>query len=294
MAQKSIEVFFLNTLLKISIIGVSIILVVDFLLLSEDAVSLLIDSLILSTCIIAFLLRNKYPTFSIIIVNTVVLSTMIFQCLMVPINTTTSLSILLVVGFINSVMLKHSTLWIMHGLTFGAIQFIFYWQFSHPHLRFSDNLNDVLTVSVTYSILYFILAAAAAGLKRSYDKIHSYLHETNKELQAKANEIVAQNEKLLQVQESLNTVNSHLEQMVNERTAKVKEQHEILLKYSYTNAHKLRGPVARLLGLANLYTLETPQQADFIIEKMREQANEIDGVVKQINIDLDVNQGARE
>ena len=69
--------------------------------------------------------------------------------------------------------------------------------------------------------------------------------------------------------------------------AKIQSQNEILLKYSYANAHHLRGPVARLLGLANVYRLESSIEPDFIITKMVEQAREIDEVVKQINVDLE-------
>lgn len=75
---------------------------------------------------------------------------------------------------------------------------------------------------------------------------------------------------------------------MNERTAKIQLQNEILFKYSYRNAHHLRGPVARLLGLATIYKLDTTQNADFYVEKMVDQAHEIDSVIKQINIDLEL------
>ena len=93
----------------------------------------------------------------------------------------------------------------------------------------------------------------------------------------------------MEAQDSLSALNANLENIVNERTAKIQVQNEILLKYSYTNAHHLRGPVARLLGLATIYEMETQPNPDFFIGKMVDQANEIDAVVKQINLDLDTN-----
>jgi hypothetical protein len=60
-----------------------------------------------------------------------------------------------------------------------------------------------------------------------------------------------------------------------------------LIKYSYANARHLRGPVARLLGLTAIYKLEIKPDADFFIDKMVDQANQIDSVIKQINIDLE-------
>lgn len=80
-----------------------------------------------------------------------------------------------------------------------------------------------------------------------------------------------------------------MEKRVDERTDKVKKQNELLVKYSYTNAHHLRGPVARLLGLASIYKIDSSLDVEFIIDKMEEQAHEIDMVVKQINLDLESN-----
>lgn len=283
-----IERFFLNTLLRVVIAGISLILVSDFILYPEDKLSLIIDIVILVACSFSYLIRNKFHTASVLIFTTIVLSSMFYQALVVPINTTTSLSVILVAGFIHSVMLKGKTMWIMHVLTYLAIVTIFLFQFQNPHLRFSDHMNDIVTVAITYSILYFILTYATGVLKSSYDRIHVTLKEMNIDLQEKNNEIAAQNEELLQIQDNLNDLNTDLERIVNERTEKIQMQNDILLKYSYRNAHDLRGPVARLLGLASLVKLESPPEHDFIMEKMVEQAHEIDHVVKQINVELAV------
>lgn len=167
-------------------------------------------------------------------------------------------------------------MWIMHGIAFTIINTIFVL-----------HLPDAVTAAITYSTLYFILTYAAGVLKTSYDGIHQRLRDRNIELHEKGNEIAAQNEELLQIQENLSELNRNLENVVNQRTAKIQIQNEILIKYSYTNAHHLRGPVARLLGLASIYKLEPNTNPDFFIEKMLDQANEIDSLVKQINIDLE-------
>jgi hypothetical protein len=114
-----------------------------------------------------------------------------------------------------------------------------------------------------------------------------HLRNANIELYEKSNEIAAQNEELLQIQDHLNLVNSSLEKEVTERTVKIKEQNEMLIKYSYTNAHHLRGPVARLLGLASICQKESDPDYAFFISKMLDQTKELDGVIKQINIELE-------
>lgn len=283
-----IERFFLNTLLRVVIAGVALILISDSVLYPEDRLSIVIDVVILVTCVISYLIRNKFHTLAVLIFTTIVLVAMFYQALVVPINTTTSLSVILVAGFIHSVMLKGKTMWTMHVLTYILILTIFVIQFRNPDLRFSEKMNDIVTVAITYSILYFILTYATGALKASYDRIHVTLKDMNIDLQEKNNEIAAQNEELLQIQDNLNELNTDLERLVNERTEKIRMQNDTLLKYSYRNAHDLRGPVARLLGLASLVKLESPPEHDFLMEKMVEQAHEIDHVVKQINVELTV------
>ena len=287
MQIKSIERFFLNTLLRVSMAGVLLILLADVFLYPEDKLSITIDGVVLATCVGCYLIRLRLPTISILILTSVVLVAMTYQCLSVPMSTTNSLSVILLVGFIHSVMLKNKTLVVMHVITFGAVNGIFIIQFLNPEMHYTANRNEMLTITITYSIIYFILTYATAVLKSSYDRIHLHLRETNVELREKADEIEAQNEELVQIHENVNALNTDLERIVNERTAKIQIQNEVLLKYSYTNAHHLRGPVARLLGLANVHKLNTEYDDDFIISKMVEQAHEIDDVIRQINVDLD-------
>jgi len=275
MEIKNIEKFFLNTLLRISIVGVFLVLVSNFLLYPEDTLSITTSATILVACILSYAIRQKYPTLAVLIMTTVVLAAMIYQRLSSP-NTTTTIAIVLIVGFIFSVMLKGITLWVMHGVTIIILNTIFLY-----------NVPGPFAAGVTYTILYFILTYASWVLKYNYDKIHQNLRDTNIQLHDKATEIAAQNTELLQIKDNLSTLNKDLEKIVNERTAKIQIQNEILLKYSYTNAHHLRGPVARLLGLGSIYKLETRPNPDFIIDKMVDQANEIDSVIKQINIDLE-------
>jgi signal transduction histidine kinase len=143
-------------------------------------------------------------------------------------------------------MLKGIVLWVMHGSVVIILNTIFL-----------CNVQGPFAAGVTYSTLYFILTYATWVLKYNYDRIHQNLRDTNIELHEKATEIAARNAELLQTKDNLSTLNKDLEKIVNERTAKIQLQNEILVKYSYTNAHHLRGPVARLLGLGAIYKLES-------------------------------------
>jgi len=287
MDSKSIEAFFLNTLLKFATAGVFIITLVDFLFYPEDRMSIIIDLIVLGTCLLSYGLRQQSPGIAMLIFTSVILTTMIYQSLAVPLNTTISLSIILLDGFIVSVMLKGSYKVVMHTLIVTAVIVIFVVQFITPSLRFTANPNELLTIATTYLIVYFNLAYPAAVLKKRYDLINQHLSETNDALTRKTSDMSDQNAELLQAQYALNSLNSNLERILNERTAKIMAQNEQLVRYSYNNAHHLRGPVARLLGLAAIYKIDAQADADFIIARMVDQAHEIDAVVKLINEDLE-------
>ena len=276
MEVKDIEKFFLNALLRISIAGVSLVLLSN-LLFEEDIVSTSISTVILAACVISYVLRGRYPTLAVINLTSFVLMAMVYQRLEVP-TTTTSLSIVLLVGFIISVMLKGRTMWLMHGIAFLILNTVFIL-----------NMPGAVVAAVTYSTLYLILTYATGMLKFNYDRINQDLRHANHELQEKSYEIAAQNEELIQIQNNLSDLNEDLEKTIHDRTAKIQAQNEILIKYSYTNAHQLRGPVARLLGLVSLYKLEPNSNPEFLIAKMADQAFELDSVIRKINVELDSN-----
>jgi signal transduction histidine kinase len=283
----SIERIFLRNLLRIILGGILLILVTDILIYFEDTLSIVIDVVILVSVLLSFALMKKFYTASVMIVCCVTLATMVYQCLVVPINTTTSMSVILIVGFLFSILLSGKFMWAMHIITGACILGLFVIQIEVPSLSMSSDTSEVITIAITYGVLYFILAYCTVILKSRYDQINFALRLANVELISKANEIEAQHEELIQSHESLNELNRNLEKMVMERTQKVHDQNQMLLKYTYTNAHHLRGPVARLLGLINVHKLDPNPDYNFFMSKMEDQAMEIDNVVKQINEELE-------
>ena len=283
----SIERIFLRNLLTIILGGISLVLITDVIIYIEDTLSIILDVIILVSVLLSFALMKRFYTASVMIVCCVTLAAMVYQCMVVPLNTTTSMSVILIVGFLFSILLSGKFMWAMHVVTGACIVGVFLVQVKVPSLRVSPDSSEVITVAITYGVLYFILAYCTVILKARYDQINLALRLANVELISKANEIEAQNEELVQSHETLNDLNRNLERMVMERTEKVHAQNQMLLKYTYTNAHHLRGPVARLLGLINIHKLDPNPDYSFFMSKMEDQATEIDSVVKQINAELE-------
>jgi signal transduction histidine kinase len=94
------------------------------------------------------------------------------------------------------------------------------------------------------------------------------LREKNKRLEEQKNEIEAQNEELKQQKEEILVLNNHLEEIVETRTQelnlsvqKLFEQNQNLEQFSYIISHNLRAPLARIMGLLNLFQRQEEDKA---------------------------------
>jgi hypothetical protein len=281
-SNKEIEKFFLHHLLRILFVGAIVIIATDYLFqenfMQYDGV---VDFILLGAVIVSFIFfRLGYFDMSVLVITSVTLISMLYQSVILPQAATMSFSVILVVGFLFSVLLPANLRNIMHFITLTGMLAVFSWQATHASFYKQPNAGEVITMGFTYIFLYFAISYSSGYLKMKYDAVNREINLKNFELSEKAYEIEAQNEELTQSQQTLNEMNLNLEKIVNERT-------ERIIKYSYNNAHNLRGPVARLLGLIKLSKLEHSPNYLFLFQKIEEQTNEIDLVVKKINNDLE-------
>ena len=128
--------------------------------------------------------------------------------------------------------------------------------------------------------------------------------ERTKDLENANNEIISQNEELQQSHEQLNLLNeellvqrnnlsemnSHLEDLVAQKTQQLQLQNQQLADYAYFNSHKVRGALARVLGLCIILEQiqnEISRSELFdLVSKIFLSAKELDLFVKEINIIL--------
>lgn len=123
-------------------------------------------------------------------------------------------------------------------------------------------------------IIIFITATIFVNLVLIY--FYRVLWKANREIQSKNNEI--------------QDLNKNLENTVHERTQQLQERNQRLQAYAYTNAHILRAPLSRILGLLNLmYKSEDPEEARKIKQHLEESARELDHVIRQSSVELERN-----
>jgi signal transduction histidine kinase len=169
-------------------------------------------------------------------------------------------------------------------------------------------------------ISFFGIAAGAISLKRVIEHAEKQnnifktnLVETNRklsqalsDLEGQNQEIVAQSEELYTSQERLIEANNiierqklELQRQVRQVNHELQEANEELVKhnnelqqFSYTISHNLRGPVARLLGLANLAKLlgnfNHSEEVHTIINHIETSSYELDSITRELNAIVDI------
>jgi signal transduction histidine kinase len=117
------------------------------------------------------------------------------------------------------------------------------------------------------------------------------LQKLYQEVSDQKEEIQMQADKLTESNRAMGDVNKQLEELVSEKTAELKRTNEELIKYnhellqfSYTVSHNLRGPVARLLGLADLAGREKQVvDARLMISLIGKTAQDLDLIIKDLS-----------
>lgn len=141
------------------------------------------------------------------------------------------------------------------------------------------------------SLLLLVTATLGFVIYRYYrekKKSAMALEELNHEINQKHEEIVVKSEELASANEEIKRINGSLEQEVMIRSQKIEQQNKKLIDYAYFNAHNVRGPLARILGLSYLMEREsTVSQIREYNAYLLVAATELDNVIKDINSTLE-------
>ncbi len=170
----------------------------------------------------------------------------------------------------------------------AALEHLYQSEQKDQMLAMRDQKIRTLTLAVIIgSLLLLAITALVIIVFRLYrDKKRSLVEmkRLNNDIYEKHEEILAQAEELTQANAEISRMNESLEMEVSQRVAEIKLQNQKLLEYAYFNAHNVRGPLARILGLCTLMSHESS------IDELREYnsrllycAEELDSVVREIN-----------
>ncbi len=146
--------------------------------------------------------------------------------------------------------------------------------------------DDYQLMELRTFISYIIISGGCYTFHSVIIRNDEFTERLLSELKLKSEEIEAQNEELAQNQEILSEVNQYLENLVDKKTENIRQHHEKLKKYAYLNAHQVRGPVARLLGLVQLSSMECNVDYPWFFEKVNLEIKALDKIIQRIAVEL--------
>jgi hypothetical protein len=121
------------------------------------------------------------------------------------------------------------------------------------------------------------------------EKLNKDLLQMNKAIQEKNNKLLASEEELVASGEELKQVNERLNLLVEERTKALINQNNKLLEHAFINAHKVRGPLARILGLVNLIGIQIPvdDHGKELLSHLNQSALDLNEILKEVRVNLE-------
>lgn len=161
--------------------------------------------------------------------------------------------------------------------------------------RFKITISPPFWLTWWFKVLMCLLAIIAIliihlirvrNLQSQKRRLNRLVRERTHIIQEQKEEIATQNDELSQRNEEILTLNESLEEKVRERTKKLEESHNKLIKYSLFNSHNVRAPLARLLGLTHLSTLSEDAELRLYIKKIDDSAKELDEKIKEAGANL--------
>jgi hypothetical protein len=201
--------------------------------------------------------------------------------------------------------------YIHHG-TFAYLQYIGYSEIYFTQLEYMDLttflFHAVLATGVClvsglwgYTIHnrtvqdamnFKVLSALQVELQQNaqkMDEMNKDLIKVNREIKDKNSALQASEDQLLASGEKLRRINENLNQLVEERSAALHDQNKKLLQHAFINAHKVRSPLARILGLVNLigHEMNLSGKGDELLGHLNLSARELDDVLREVRMNLE-------
>lgn len=133
----------------------------------------------------------------------------------------------------------------------------------------------IILLITTLAVMWYLSQRSKRNMINTLEQSYAKISEQAKNLKEANEEIV--------------TINESLEYTVNERTKEILYQRDKIKEYAFSNAHNVRGPLARLLGLLNLFgTKGLSEEETLKIENnIKSTADELDHVVRQNSKNLE-------
>lgn len=146
----------------------------------------------------------------------------------------------------------------------------FWFIYINPNLTMAEFLQKGGLLLIVTAIFMVVLIRTRFNLTIREIEARVALKISNDEIQRQATEI--------------RSINENLERVVWQRTNDLEKRNKALQESAFINAHKLRSPVANILGLTNLFTkLKLNGEGATINKHLQQSAKNLDKIVNDIS-----------
>jgi signal transduction histidine kinase len=148
--------------------------------------------------------------------------------------------------------------------------------------------RSALLLIVIIAIVLTVLALSYYKSLMRNKKAKEELMVLNMQIQEQKEKIMTQANELSQANHEVTSINENLEFLVKAKSSKILEQNEKIIEYSFHNSHRVRGPLARILGLIGLVQggMITQEEIKYVLHEINLASLELDAVIREINDSL--------
>lgn len=180
---------------------------------------------------------------------------------------------------------------ILHHGSFAYLQYIGYKEIYFTQLAYMD-LTSFFFHGVLATCVCLVAGVWSLNIQnRTLQDAENLkmMIRLQSELQRKNEELSTSEEQLLATGEELRQINDNLNMLVENRTQVIIDQNKKLGHYAFVSAHKVRSPLARILGLVNLIGKEISlsDKGKELQQHLHTSANELDDMLRAARSDLD-------
>lgn len=141
---------------------------------------------------------------------------------------------------------------------------------------------DIVLYWLLFSLLSYLLVTSIDNLISKLISANVLIAEQKEEMATINEELSETNQSLHVLNHKMAGLNDALELKVQERTREIEERNEKLESYAFYNAHKLRGPYCRILGLISLRKIVEIEEREEIDRLLDTCMLELEQVIREI------------
>jgi signal transduction histidine kinase len=179
-----------------------------------------------------------------------------------------------------------------HGITRGLIVsilvamlgvYFLFPQWLGMQSSFEPEHIDVNQRNIDYVIVGALILAFTLYMKNKFMFYRDRVSTRYRQLDQIANTLHQQNQELVTRQEETRAINDNLETLVEKGAREVEDKNLALAEYAFINAHMLRGPLCRMMGLIHLMEREPDRYNSEQLTQLKTITHEIDQRIREIN-----------